>query len=164
MKKINSKNKLHNNAQKVQDAILAKGLSNKVVQMPETTRTSEEAANSIGCKVAQIAKSLVFKGKSSNKPYMVIASGSNRVNEKLLKQIVNEKIRRPDAVFVKGVTGYPIGGVPPFAHVQEIETIIDEDLMQFSEIWAAAGHPHAVFKLTPKELLTLTNGNVQKIC
>lgn len=158
-----SKEKLSNNAKKVQAALAAFGLDLVVVEFPESTRTAQEAANAIGCSVEQIVKSLVFQRQPSGHPVLIAASGGNRVNEKRIKEILGEKIVRADAVFVKEVTGYPIGGVPPLAHAQPIETIIDEDLMKYEEIWAAAGTPNAVFPLEPQQLVMITSGRVEKI-
>jgi len=147
-------------AQKVQDALHRLGFSNRVIELPDTTRTAAEAAAAIGCTVAQIAKSLVFQTRTSGRPVLVIASGVNRVNEKRMRALLGEKIRRPDADFVRQRTGFVIGGVPPIGHAEPLDTFIDEDLLQFEEIWAAAGNPFAVFKLTPDELVRMTGGQV----
>lgn len=154
--------KLSNNAQRVQAALASFGLDLEVIELPDSTRTAPEAAAAIGCTVEQIVKSLIFKTKSG-KPVLITASGGNRVNEKRVREIIGEKIARADADFVREVTGYPIGGVPPIAHIQQIETIIDEDLLQYSEIWAAAGTPNAVFRLDPAQLVRITNGKIEKI-
>ena len=147
-------------AQKVQNALNARGFSNQVQELPATTRTSAEAAAAIGCQVAQIAKSLVFKGKQSQKPILIIASGTNRVNEKKLAEIVSEPIERPDADYVRQRTGFVIGGVAPVGHAEPLDIFIDEDLLQLDRIWAAAGTPNAIFGLTPDELVRLTGGRV----
>ncbi len=157
-----SENKLSKNAQLVQAALTEYGLDLQVVELPDSTRTAPEAAAAIGCTVDQIVKSLIFRTKSGN-PLLITASGSNRVNEKRIREIIGEKIARADADFVREVTGYPIGGVPPFAHNQHIETIIDEDLLNYTEIWAAAGTPNAVFRLTPPQLVLITSGQIKKI-
>lgn len=154
--------KLSNNAHRVQAALANFGLDLEVVELPDSTRTAPEAAAAIGCTVEQIVKSLIFKTKSG-KPVLITASGGNRVNEKRVREIIGEKIARADADFVRDVTGYPIGGVPPIAHIQQIETIIDEDLLQYSEIWAAAGTPNAVFRLDPAQLVRITHGKIEKI-
>jgi prolyl-tRNA editing enzyme YbaK/EbsC (Cys-tRNA(Pro) deacylase) len=150
-------------AQKVQDALNALGLTLEVREFSQTTRTSAEAAAAIGCDAAQIAKSLVFKGTQSGKPILVIASGANRVSEKRIAELIGEPIERPDADFVRARTGFVIGGVPPLGHAEPLETLIDEDLFQFSEIWAAAGTPNAVFRLTPADLPRMTNGRVVNV-
>lgn len=148
------------NAQKVQDALTALGLENRVVELPDTTRTSAEAAAAIGCTVAQIAKSLIFKTRNTQKPVLVIASGVNRVNEKKIAEYLGEPIERSEAEFVRVKTGFVIGGVPPVGHLEKLATFIDEDLLNLPEIWAAAGTPHAVFTLSPNELTKITGGRV----
>lgn len=158
-----SEKNLSKNAKRVQSALAGFGLDLVVVEFPESTRTAQDAANAIGCQVEQIVKSLVFQCQPSGKAVLIAASGGNRVNEKRIKEILGEKIVRADVEFVKEVTGYPIGGVPPLAHTQPIETIIDEDLLQYEEIWAAAGTPNAVFRLSPQELVLITGGRVAKI-
>lgn len=154
--------KLSKNAQRVQAALANFGLDLEVIELPDSTRTAPEAAAAIGCTVNQIVKSLIFKTKSG-KPILITASGSNRVNEKRIREIIGEKIARADADFVRKVTGFPIGGIPPLAHDQDIETIIDEDLLQYPEIWSAAGTPNAIFRLTPQQLVKITGGQVEKI-
>jgi Cys-tRNA(Pro) deacylase len=150
-------------AQKVQEALQAGGFSNQVVEFPESTRTSVEAAAAVGCTVGQIAKSLIFQAKTSKQAVLVIASGSNRVDEKRLSALLGEKLQKPDAEFVREQTGFVIGGVPPLGHNQPLITYIDEDLLQYSEIWAAAGHPNAVFQLAPADLVRMTNGQVASL-
>ncbi|MDO9084977.1 MAG: YbaK/EbsC family protein [Anaerolineaceae bacterium] len=158
-----SEKELSKNAKRVQTALAGFGLDLVVIEFPESTRTAQDAANAIGCQVEQIVKSLVFQRQPSGKAVMIAASGGNRVNEKRIKEIVGEKIVRADAEFVHQVSGFPIGGVPPLAHTQPIETIIDEDLLNYQEIWAAAGTPNAVFRLEPKQLVQITAGKVAKI-
>ncbi|HHU60522.1 MAG: YbaK/EbsC family protein [Bacillota bacterium] len=156
-------NNLKGSAEKVQRALEEKGLELEVVEFAESTRTVKDAASAIGCKVEQIAKSLIFKGEKSQKPILVIASGPNRVNEKAMHKVIGEKLDRADANWVSEITGFSIGGIPPFAHNVAIDTYIDEDLFLNSEIWAAAGTPNSVFKLSPKNLLTLTEGKVVSV-
>ena len=128
--------------------------------MQDTTRSAQDAARAVGCEVGQIVKSLVFKGKQSRQPVLVVTSGANRVNEKTIGKELAETIKMADPEFVRDVTGFAIGGVPPVGHRQALKIFIDEDLLQYEEIWAAAGTPHAVFKLTPDDLKTITNGKV----
>jgi Cys-tRNA(Pro) deacylase len=149
-------------AQKVQDALTALGFAHQVAEHEQTTRTSTEAAQAVGCEVGQIAKSLIFKTKSG-KAILVIASGANRVDEKKLRELAGEKVEKPDADFVRSRTGFVIGGVPPVGHAEPLETFIDESLMQFDSIWAAAGTPNAVFPLTPAELVKMTGGRVVSV-
>jgi prolyl-tRNA editing enzyme YbaK/EbsC (Cys-tRNA(Pro) deacylase) len=150
-------------AQKVQDVLRERGFTSQVVELPDSTRTAKEAAQAIGCRVEQIVKSLIFKGKQTSKPILVVASGQNRVNEKRLGELVGEPIGKADADFVRLHTGFVVGGVPPVGHKEPLTTFIDEDLLQFSEIWAAAGTPFAVFQLTPAELHAMTGGQVVSI-
>lgn len=154
---------LKKSAQKVQNVLNEFGFQLNVVELSDSTRTAQEAANTIGCTVSQIAKSLIFKGKVSQKPILIIASGTNRVNEKVIKEHIGEKLQKADADFVLEHTGFSIGGIPPIGHKDSITTLIDEDLMQYDEIWAAAGTPNAVFKLTPKILVEITKGDVISI-
>jgi prolyl-tRNA editing enzyme YbaK/EbsC (Cys-tRNA(Pro) deacylase) len=150
-------------ALRVQQALHDIGLSLDVIELPASTRTSQEAAQAIGCQVGQIAKSIIFKSQTNNRPIMVIASGPNRVNEGTIGDLVGETIGKADADFVRQHTGFVIGGVPPLAHTEQLETFIDQDLLQYPEIWAAAGTPHAVFRLTPGDLLRMTPGKVIKV-
>ncbi len=150
-------------AQKVQNALHALGFDLTVIEHAESTRTAQEAADRVGVTLGQIVKSLIFKGKTSGKPILVLTSGANRVDEKRIKAYAGEKIGRAEPDFVRAVTGYAIGGVPPIAHVQEMDTYLDEDLMQYDVIWAAAGTPNAVFELTPDDLQKMTGGKVAKI-
>ncbi|HTK09569.1 MAG TPA: YbaK/EbsC family protein [Ktedonobacteraceae bacterium] len=154
---------LSSSARKVQEALQAGGFASEVVELPDSTRTAKEAAQAIGCEVAQIVKSLIFRGKESDSPLLVVASGSNRVNERRLSELAGEPIEKASAQFVRQHTGYAVGGVPPLAHNEPIRTFVDQDLLQYSEIWAAAGTPFAVFRLTPAELQTMTNGEVVSI-
>jgi len=146
--------------QKVQDALKALGSPNDVLELQSTTRTSAEAAQAVGCSVGQIAKSIVFRATQTDKPILVIASGSNRVNEKRIESFISEPLGKADADYVRKHTGFVIGGVPPIGHLEKIEIFIDQDLLSYEEIWAAAGSPHAVFKLTPSDLVKMTGGRV----
>jgi len=150
---------LSESALRVQQALKDIGFELQVVELPDSTRTSIEAAQAVGCEVAQIAKSLIFKS-ASGRAVLVIASGSNRVNEKRVAAELGEKLGKADADFVRQQTGFAIGGIPPVGHLQPIETFVDEDLLQFDVIWAAAGTPHAVFQLTPADLVKMTQGKV----
>lgn len=147
-------------AQRVQDALAAGGFVHQVIELGESTRTSVEAAAAVGCTVGQIAKSLLFRGAASGRPVLIIASGTNRVNEKSLSALLGETLQRPDADFVREQTGFAIGGVPPLGHAQPLLTLIDADLWRYEQIWAAAGHPNAVFMLTPDDLVRMTGGAV----
>lgn len=150
-------------AQKVQNALDALGLTLEVVELPASTRTAVEAALAIGCGVGQIVKSLIFQGKRSERPVLVVASGANRVNEKTIEACIGEPLGKADADFVRNHTGFVIGGVPPVGHAEELVTFIDADLLQYNEIWAAAGTPNAVFRLAPMDLIRMTPGQVINI-
>ncbi len=154
---------LTSSALKVQQALSALGMQLEVVELPDSTRTSQEAAQAIGCQVGQIAKSIVFKSLSSQRPVLVIASGPNRVSERIISGWFGEEIGKADADYVRSRTGFVIGGVPPIGHAERLETFIDQDLLQYTEIWAAAGTPHAVFRLAPADLLRMTAGKVVKV-
>jgi prolyl-tRNA editing enzyme YbaK/EbsC (Cys-tRNA(Pro) deacylase) len=154
---------LSEGAQKVQDALNRFGVICKVVELPGSTRTAQEAAQAVGCRVEQIAKSLVFQGKTTSRPVLVVASGANRVNEKKLRDLLSEPVRKADADFVREHTGFAIGGVPPAGLSKPMDIFLDEDLFKYEDIWAAAGTPHAVFKLTAQDLLNITRGKVVKI-
>jgi prolyl-tRNA editing enzyme YbaK/EbsC (Cys-tRNA(Pro) deacylase) len=138
--------------------LTARGFACQVRELPASTRTAAEAAQAIGCAVAQIAKSLLFQGRQSQRPILVIASGANRVNEGALGRLLGEAIDKAGADFVRRRTGFAIGGVPPLGHEEPIRTFLDEDLRQHAEIWAAGGSPTAVFPLTPADLEAMTGG------
>src|SRR5689334_12146203 len=120
--------------------------------MDAPTRTAEEAAAACGVTVGQIVKSLVFSGATSGKPYLLLVSGTNRVNEKGVAAHLGEKLKRADVDYVRELTGYAIGGIPPFGHATPLATYMDRDLLQYDVVWAAAGTPKAVFRVEPKAL------------
>lgn len=146
--------------QRVQDAANRLGLAVRVVEMTQSTRTAEEAAAACGCNVAQIIKSLVFRGKTSGQPVLLLVSGANRVDQKGVASVIGEPLDRPDAAFVREVTGFAIGGIPPFGHAQALPTWIDEDLLKFPTVWAAAGSPEAVFEVEPRRLAEVVGARV----
>ncbi len=151
---------LSTSALKVQAALKALGMELQVVELPASTRTAVEAAQAAGCQVGQIVKSLIFKGQKTGQPLLLLVSGSNRVNETRLSALVGEPVGKADADFVRQHTGFAIGGVPPVALSEPIETFIDQDLLQYAEIWAAAGTPNAVFRLSPPDLVKMTAGKI----
>lgn len=134
----------------------------EVLEFEQSTRSAADAAAAIGCDVAAIAKSLVFELEDGS-PVLVIASGSNRVDEARLGELLGQRVRRPDADFVRRHTGYSIGGVAPVGHPRPLPVLLDEDLLRLTEIWAAAGTPNAVFRMTPGQLRVLTDGRVAAI-
>ena len=146
-------------AQRVQALLREAGSDCTVMMMATTARSAAEAAAAIGCGVAQIAKSLVFRS-AGGRAVLVIASGTNRVDERKVAAALGEKIGKADADFVRDRTGYAIGGVAPVGHPPGVRIFVDADLAKYDAIWAAAGHPHAVFRLTPDELTRLTGGTV----
>ena len=154
---------LTGSAKRVQEALEARGLTVEIKHFPEGTRTSEDAAHAIGCAVAQIAKSLIFRAQESGRPVLVIASGANRVDEKTIATAIGENIGRADADFVRQETGFAIGGVAPVGHRNRPITLIDEDLLELGEVWAAAGRPDSVFRLDATQLQPLTGGKVVRL-
>jgi len=151
---------LSSSAQKVQDAIKSLGYPYEVIEFEASTRTALEAAERVGCEVGQIVKSLVFQGKTSEKPILILTSGANQVDVKRMKAHAGEKIGRADPAFVRERSGYAIGGIPPLGYLHPIDTYIDEDLLQYGKIWAAAGTPNAVFELDADQLEKMTGGKV----
>jgi prolyl-tRNA editing enzyme YbaK/EbsC (Cys-tRNA(Pro) deacylase) len=147
---------LPDSARRVQDAAVALALDIAVREMAQPTRTAEEAAAACGVTVGQIVKSLVFLGADSGRPYLLLVSGKNRVNEKGVAAHLGEALARPDAQKVRDLTGYAIGGIPPFGHATRLATYIDPDLLQYDVVWAAAGTPRAVFRVDPKRLQAAT--------
>ena len=156
-------NPLSPSAQKVQQALRTLGYELEVVELPDSTRTAVEAAQAVGCQVGQIVKSLIFRAKRSGRPVLVVASGANRVDERLIEALIAEPLGRADADFVRQHTGFAIGGVPPVGHIEPVLTFVDQDLLQYGEIWAAAGTPKAVFRLSPADLVSMTGGQVVRI-
>ncbi len=144
----------------MRQALAGLGHTPDIKEFSATTRTSADAAAAIGCSVAQIAKSLVFRAVGSNRAVLVIASGVNRVDEKRVAAALGDRIAKADATFVRDKTGFAIGGVAPVGHTEKPVILIDEDLLQHAEIWAAAGTPNSVFPLTPQALVAMTGGRV----
>jgi prolyl-tRNA editing enzyme YbaK/EbsC (Cys-tRNA(Pro) deacylase) len=157
------KNDLSPSALKVQETLWALGFDCQVIEFQDSTRTSAEAAERVGCQIGQIAKSLIFRGQTSGKPILILVSGANRVDENHIREYTGESIGRADAKFVRATTGFAIGGVPPVGHLQPLETYMDKDLLQYEIIWAAGGTPTAVFKLTPAALQEMTGGKLIQI-
>jgi prolyl-tRNA editing enzyme YbaK/EbsC (Cys-tRNA(Pro) deacylase) len=148
--------------QRVAKALQDKGHPHAPQMLDDAARTAQQAANALGIQVGQIAKSIIFRRKSDDAAVLVITSGDRRVDEKKVAALVGG-LGRADADFVKARTGYSIGGVSPVAHTNEPVTLIDRELFRFEEIWAAAGHPHGVFKLRPQDLERLTGAPVADV-
>jgi len=154
---------LSSSAQKIQYILNSLGYNYTVIEHAESTRTAQEAADRAGCELGQIVKSLIFRGKMSGKPILVLTSGANRVDEKRISRYAGETISRADADFVRTVTGFAIGGVPPIGHAQDMETYLDEDFLSYQTIWAAAGTPNAIFELKTEDLQKMTNGKMVQV-
>jgi Cys-tRNA(Pro) deacylase len=150
---------MHPSAQKVADAARELGLDVEIVEFAQTTRTAQEAADAIGCEVAQIVKSLLFT--VNGQAIMALVSGVNQLDFGKLAALCGvgrNKVKRPDADTVKAATGFSIGGIPPFGHASALPIYVDEDLRQFDVVWAAAGTPFAVFAIAPDELMEVCGG------
>ncbi|MBV7484256.1 YbaK/EbsC family protein [Bordetella sp. BOR01] len=149
-------------AQRVARLLQDLGHDHPIVILPQTGKTSAEAAQGLGCQVAQIAKSIIFRRRIDNVPVLVVASGVNRVDEAKVAGLVGE-LAKADARYVRDMTGYAIGGVCPIGHAVKPAMLIDQDLFQYDSLWAAAGHPHAVFRLSPQQLADMTGAPVADI-
>ena len=154
---------LSSSARRVQEALGKLGFTLAVVELPQSTRTAAEAASAVGAGVGQIVKSLIFRGANSGRAILVLASGSNKVDEAKVAALLGEPLGKADADFVRAHTGFVIGGVPPVGHLEPMPTFIDEDLLAYDSLWAAAGTPNAMFKLTPRELVGMSQGTVGHI-
>ena len=155
--------KLKGSVKRVHDTLVAGGWRADLRRVDASAKTSEGAAAQVGCTVAQIAKSLVFKGSDSVKAVLVIASGANTVDPARVEALIGEATERADAAFVRQATGFAIGGVAPVGQTAEIVAAIDQDLLQFDEIWAAGGAPDVVFPLDPRQLPAMTGGVVGRV-
>jgi prolyl-tRNA editing enzyme YbaK/EbsC (Cys-tRNA(Pro) deacylase) len=145
---------------RVMDAAARLGLDIAIRRMPQSTRTAEEAAAAVGCNVGQIVKSLIFRGKASGRPVLLLVSGANRVDEAKAAAAVGEALVRPDAQLVRDVTGFAIGGIPPFGHAHPSATFMDLDLGSYPTVWAAAGTPNSVFAIAPARLAEATQSTL----
>lgn len=150
-------------AQRVQDALHAGGFTNTVIELEVPVRTAAAAAEAVGCTAAQIVKSLVFRGATSGRPVLVVASGGNRVSTSRLAALVGEDVTMAPPKLVREVTGFAIGGIPPVGHACAIDTVVDATLLAMDGLWAAAGHPNALFRLTAEELVRMTQGRVAEV-
>jgi prolyl-tRNA editing enzyme YbaK/EbsC (Cys-tRNA(Pro) deacylase) len=153
----------HPAVERVRAALAAAGVETEIVELAAAARTARAAAEQLGCDVAQIANSLVFRCEASGAPLLVMTSGANRVDPARVAALIGEPIGRADADFVRRASGFAIGGVAPVGHAAPIRTLIDRSLLGHAELWAAAGHPHTVFRLTPDELLRITGGALAEV-
>src|SRR4051812_37932530 len=142
---------------RVRAALAAAGIGAEIVALPGAARTARQAADFLGCDVAQIANSLVFRS-ARDEPLLVMSSGAKRVDVARLAQIVGDPVGKADADFVRQRTGFAIGGVAPAGHAAPLRTFVDQSLAAYADLWAAAGHPHTVFRLSYAELLRITGG------
>ena len=142
----------------MRDALARAGLDAEIVELPGAARTARAAADYLGCDVGQIANSLVFRAQTSDGAVLVMSSGAKRVDIARLAALVGEPVGKADADFVRSRTGFVIGGVAPVGHIGELERFVDRSLAAYDAIWAAAGHPHTVFRLTYAQLLAITGG------
>jgi prolyl-tRNA editing enzyme YbaK/EbsC (Cys-tRNA(Pro) deacylase) len=151
---------LPRSARRVRAALIDLELPADIVRLADSTRTAPEAAAAVGCELGAIVKSLVMRGTTSHTPVLVLVSGDNRADVALIEAAIDEPVERPDAAYVREVTGYAIGGIPPVGHPHPVRTVMDQDLLRFETVWAAAGHPHAVFAIAPAELAKATGAQV----
>ncbi len=149
---------LSRSARRVQQAIENRGFDFIVQELPQSTRTAQDAATAVGCDVGQIVKSLIFRVEENDEPVLALVSGNNRVDMVKLAAVGAGNLAKADAEFVRACTGFAIGGIPPFGHDRDMRTFIDEDLLGYDRVWAAAGTPNAVFELDPAALPPLTSG------
>ncbi len=154
---------LSRSARRFDELLAARGLAGRVVELPASTRTAAEAAEAVGCELRQIVKSLVFRARNSGTGVLILVAGSNRVDEGRMAPVVGEPLDRADPEFVRSVTGFAIGGVPPTGHTTPLRTFLDLDLLELKEVWAAAGHPHAVCRLSSLELVGLAPGTAVSV-
>ena len=148
--------------QRVARLLQSLGHPHAPILLDDAARTAQQAADALGIAVGQIAKSIIFRRKADDAAVLVITSGDRRVDEKKVDALVG-KTGRADADFVKARTGFSIGGVSPVGHAHPPVTLIDRELFRFEEIWAAAGHPHGVFRLRPQDLERLTGAPVADV-
>ena len=153
---------LPESVRRVVQALQAAGHAHGPVMLDEAARTAQQAADALGVALGQIAKSIIFRRRADDVAVLVVTSGDRRVDETKVQALAGP-LGRADAAFVRSATGFAIGGVPPLAHANPSVTLIDRELFRFEEIWAAAGHPHAVFRLRPQELVTLTGAPVADV-
>lgn len=144
--------------ERVRAALREKGVDTEIMEFAQSTRTAQEAADAIGTSVAQIVKSLVFV--AGGQPFLALVSGANQADTGKLSALMGAPVARADARTVREATGFAIGGVPPVGHAKSLVTYIDEDLLKFEEVYAAAGTPHHIFRITPQELVRITGGRV----
>ncbi|NNM74669.1 YbaK/EbsC family protein [Enterovirga aerilata] len=150
-------------SERVRETAAGHGLALEIREHAAPTRTAEEAAAACGCEVGAIVKSLVFAGRTSGEPFLLLVSGSNRVDEELAAAETGEPIVRPDGKAVRAWTGFAIGGIPPFGHARPLRTFMDEHLLRYGQVWAAAGTPNTVFPIDPRDLMRVTGARLCRL-
>ncbi len=150
----------HSGVLRVRKALQERGFEPEVLELERTARSAAEAADALGIRVAQIVKSLVFRGRQTGRPVLVLAGGANRVDPNKISRLLSEPVEMADAAYVREKTGFAIGAVPPVGHAERPEAFVDEDLLLEGEVWASAGHTHVVFGLESAELVRLTGARV----
>lgn len=148
---------------RVREALEERSFEPRIVELEATARSATEAAEALGVQVEQIVKSLIFRGEASGRHVLVLAGGANRVDEAKVSAVLSEPVGKADAAFAREKTGFSIGGIPPVGHAEEPITLIDEALLREEEVWAAAGHTHAVFGLPPEKLVEITGGKMIEV-
>jgi prolyl-tRNA editing enzyme YbaK/EbsC (Cys-tRNA(Pro) deacylase) len=147
---------------RVREALSKAGVADNITVMPEATHTAQAAAGALGCNVAEIAKSIIFRAKDG-RAVLVITSGSNRVDDRKVTEIIGQTLGKADADFVRSQCGFVIGGVAPIAHLTEPIVLMDEDLLQFGAVWPAAGHPNTMFRIPPQDLARISGARIADI-
>lgn len=145
---------------RVTAALEAAGVAARPVEMPAETRTAEQAAAAAGCALDQIVKSILFRGESSGQLYLFLTAGGNRIDAVKASSLAGEPLGRADAQEVRAVTGFAIGGVSPVGHLTPSPEFLDPRLMDFAQVWAAAGTPRHIFPIAPGELLRITGAKL----
>jgi prolyl-tRNA editing enzyme YbaK/EbsC (Cys-tRNA(Pro) deacylase) len=149
--------------EKIKTELLKYNIKPEIVVFDISTETSEKAAEALKCSLSQIAKSILFRGKKSGEPIMIVACGSNLIDSKKIKNLIGENIKIADIDFVKENTGYDVGGVAPIGHIKKFKIFLDEDLFEYDEIWPAAGTSNSMFKICPHKLKKISNGIIADV-
>lgn len=149
---------------KVRKLLESNNLLKQIRTFERPTRTADEAAKALGCKVGQIAKSIIFQIKGSDNLVLIIVSGSNRVDEELFERKTGIGLKKADAEKCENVSGFVIGGIPPLGHKNYMRTFMDKDLLKYKQIWASAGGTNSVFNIKTKELVELIRPEILEVC
>lgn len=154
---------LGRSARKVAAALAEHGIDAEVEELPASTRSAADAAAALGCEIAQITKSLVFRDVGNDRPVLVLAAGPDRVDEGRLAEQLGVAVEQAPAAWVKQRTGFAVGGVPPLGHREPVTTLIDRGVLDQDQVWAAAGTPHAVFGVSPQVLAAATGARTVSV-